>query len=267
LGYLTFVISKSINAHTPNREKLEFAMRAIITAFAAATVVISYPAAAATDLRFDPVPEQGTNVRYFKGIATLDREDNAGAVQVTPLGTDHSRLTFAVSVLNLSNQSNNFGVEDIQADVGGQALPVLTRERLEQMAKKRAMWAQIGVAVAAGLAAGAAANRTDTYTATTFTPHGTYQTMITTPSVSGQLEAAGAAAGGGYAIGAIQERLDRTRAALANEIVQTTTVDPQDSYAGRIVIEKYKGKWPQDVHLVVSFAGHQYPFTFHVAKQ
>lgn len=242
-------------------------MKTYVSLVAALATFVSGPAFAETRLSFTPAQEDGVNIRYLQGVATLDRQDTAGAVQITPIGLDHGRLTFAVSVLNLSNASDNFGVEDIQATVGDQALPVLTRERLDQMAKNRAMWAQIGVALAAGVAAGAAASTTDTYRATTYTPHGTYRTVITTPSVGGQIAAASAAAGGGYAIANIQSRLDETRQALANEIVQTTTVMPQDSYSGRFVIEKFKGKWPQDVHLSVTFAGRQYPFTFHVAKQ
>lgn len=242
-------------------------MKAFVSVAAGVALVLSSPALAETQLKFDPIQQQGANVRYFQGVATLDREDDAAGVQITPIGLDHGRLTFAVSVLNLSSSSDDFGVEDIQATVGDEALPVLTRERLDKMARNRAMWAQIGVAVAAGLAAGAAASTHDTYSATTYTPHGAYHTVITTPSVSGQLAAASATAGGGYAIANIQSRLDETRQALANEIVQTTTVMPQDSYSGRFVVEKFKGKWPQDVHLTVLFAGHQYSFAFHVSKE
>lgn len=242
-------------------------MKAFISVAAAMAAVIPSAASAETNLRFDPVQEQGENVRYVQGVATLDSEDDMAGVQVTPIGLDHGRLTFAVSVLNLSAASDNFGVEDIQATVDGQALPVLTRERLDKMARNRAGWAQFAVALASGLAAGAAANARDTYTATTYTPHGSYHTVISAPSVGGQIAAANAANNGGYAIASIQARLDETRQALANEIVQTTTVDPQDSYSGRFVIEKFKGKWPQDIHLMVQFAGHQYPFTFRVSKQ
>jgi hypothetical protein len=41
---------------------------------------------------------------------------------------------------------------------------------------------------------------------------------------------------------------------------------PQDSYAARFVIEKFKGNWPQTVHLVMEFEGKQYPFDFQVSK-
>ena len=235
--------------------------------FAGALILASSSAIAETQLHFEPVQNAGANVRYYKGVATLDREDSAAAVQVTPIGLDHNRLTFAVSVMNLSQAADNFGIEDVSATVGGQSLPVLSRDRLDQMARNRAHWAQFAMAMAGGIAAASAASSRDTYRATTFTPHGTYSTTITAPSIGGQIAAANLSNDTGAAVASIQARLDATRDALANEILQTTTVMPQDSYAARFVIEKYKGKWPQRVHLVVSFAGEQDPFDFDVSKE
>lgn len=217
-------------------------------------------------LRVQPVADPGANVRYFKGIATVDRQDGAAAVQVTPIGLDHGRLTFAVSVINLSEAPGNFGIENVTASVGGQALPILSRDRLDHMASNRAHWSQFGMAVLGGLAAAAASTSRDTYRATTWTPHGLYRTTITAPSIGGQIAAANTSAATGFAIAGIQARLDATREALDNEVLQTTTVMPQDSYAARFVIEKFKGKWPQRVHLTMAFAGQQYPFDFDVSK-
>ena len=242
-------------------------MKVITCVAAVAAVLTSSVASAETRLAFEPVSAAGTNVRYFKGVATLDREDSDAAVQVTPLGLDHGRLSFAVSVLNLGQAANNFGIENISATVGTQAVPILSRERLDHMARNRAHWAQFAVAMAAGLGAAAAASSRDTYQATTFTPHGTYSTFISAPSIGGQIAAANMSNDGAFAVASIQARLDATRDALANEIVQTTTVMPKDSYAGRFVMDKFKGDLPQDVHLVMTFGGKQYPFDFRVSKQ
>jgi hypothetical protein len=217
-------------------------------------------------LQFRPISDSGANVRYFKDVATIDRANDFAAVQVAPVGLDHGRLTFAVSVLNLGQAPDNFGIENIAATVGGQQLPVLSRDRLEHMASNRAHWKQFGMAVIGGLAAASAASARDTYRATTITPYGAYHTTISTPSIGGQIAAANSSAAASYAIAGIQAKLDATREALADEILQTTTVMPQDSYAARIVIEKFKGKWPQTVHLTVAFAGQQYPFDFEVSK-
>ena len=234
---------------------------------AGALVLASSSAFAETRLKFDPISDAGANVRYYKGVATLDRVDANAAVGVTPIGFDHGRLTFAVSVMNLSQTPDNFGIEDVTAMVGDKALPVLSRERLDQMARNRAGWATFAMAMVGGLSAAASANSRDTYRATTFTPRGTYSTVISAPSIGGQIAAANATNNAALAIGSIQARLDATRDALANEILQTTTVMPQDSYAARFVIEKFKGDLPQKVHLVMNFGGKQYPFDFQVSKQ
>jgi len=240
-----------------------------IAAAILAGVMIASPAAAETRLNFQAAEGEGATIRFNQGVQTVDIRREHGAVQVTPLGLDHNRLTFAVSVLNLGPQSDNFGIEDMHASIGGQDVPVLTRERLDHLARRRATWAAIAVGVAAGLGAAAAANQRDYYRATTFTPHGTYRTYISTPSTGGQIAAAGMIAGGAYTINNIQNQLDATRAALANEIVQTTTVDPNDSYAGRIVIEQPASRlrnWPQQVHVAVHFNGEDYPFSFQVTR-
>ena len=240
-----------------------------VFAAVAACFLLAGPVLAEQRLNFEALPQEGGTLRFDKGVPTMDVQRPHGAIQVTPLGLDHGRLTFGVSVLNLGEAPDNFGVEDIHASAAGQDLPVLTRERLDHMARTRAMWAQIAVAVVAGASAGLAASQRDTYSATTFTPHGTYQTIFTAPSTAGQIAAAGSVAAGGYAIGEIQSQLDATRAALGDEIIQTTTVDPRTGYAGRIVVEKLHGHntgWPQDVTLHMTLNGEDYPFVFRVTR-
>jgi len=235
-----------------------------------AVAMCSSPAVAERRVNVQPVETEGATIRFTQGVATVDVQREHGAVQVTPLGLDHNRFTFLVVAMNMGDTADNFGVEDVDADIGGQHVATLTRERLDQMARNRAMWRQIAVAAATGLAAGVAANQRDHYTATTFTPHGTYRTFISAPSTGGQIAAAGLVAGGAYSIAQIQGQLDATRAALANEILQTTTIDPGDSYGGRIVIEQATGSnrtLPQDVHLVVHFGGEDYRFAFHVTQR
>lgn len=237
---------------------------AVVTASLVATPVL-----AESHVNFEPIETEGSTIRYTQGVATVDVQRAHGAVQVTPIGLDHGRLTFQVVALNLGDEADNFGVEDVRASIGDQEVATLTRERLDQMARHRAMWSQIAVAAVTGLAAASAASARDHYSATTFTPHGTYRTFISAPSTGGQVAAAGITAGGAYSIAQIQNQLDATREGLAAEILQTTTIDPQDSYGGRIVIEKRRGRnsgWPQDVHLTVHFGGEDYAFAFHVMR-
>jgi hypothetical protein len=218
-------------------------------------------------LQVQPVPDAGANVRFYKGVPSVDRHDESAAIQVTPMGLDHGRLTFAVSVLNLSDSPDNFGIENVSVMVGSQSIPVLSRDRLDRMASNRAHWKQFGMAMLGGLAAASAASSRDTYHATTFTPSGVYSTTISAPSIGGQIAASHISDDTAYAISSIQARLDATRDALDNDILQTTTVMPEDGYAARFVIDKFKGSWPQTVHLVMTFAGKQYPFDFQVSKQ
>ena len=163
---------------------------------------------------------------------------------VTPGARQNGRQTFRVAIANDSKETFNFGVENIRATIGGVAVPVLTRERLESMAKKRAAWSMVGMAMLGGLAAAAAAsNATRTYNSTTVTPYGVYRTRATMydPSAAA-LGTAASAAGTGVAIAAIDNRLQATIENLREDIVQTTTVDPDTSYGGVIVLDKIKLK-------------------------
>jgi len=207
-------------------------------------------------------------IRYFQGVPTLDLQREHGAVQITPLPMDHGGYAFTVAVLNKGPSSANIDVTNVDVESGGARYTVLSRSDLEHKAKSRAMWSSIALAAAGGLAAAAAASATDTYRATTYTPHGTYRTIIQTPSAAGQLAAAGAIAGTGAGIYAIQNQLDRTREALGATTVQMTTVDPQDSYAGRIVLPKIKATaLPQRINIVVKWNGETYPFGFQLSKK
>ena len=83
----------------------------------------------------------------------------------------------------------------------------------------------------------------------------------------GQLQATALAAGTGYSIAVIQSNLDSTREALGETVIQTTTLDRGQSYAGKIVLQKVTStKRPERVSIVVNWNGEQYPFAFQLAK-
>jgi hypothetical protein len=85
--------------------------------------------------------------------------------------------------------------------------------------------------------------------------------------VAGQFQAAAIGVGTGIAIAGVQNRLDQTRVALGNNIVQLTTVDPGEGYAGQIIVEKMKSpKYPQRVDIVVRWNDEDYRFAFQAAK-
>ena len=227
--------------------------------------------AIAAPLMLYPVQTGAETARFRQGVPTLDLETPTGAVQITPLPFDHGHVTFGVAVYNKTIQPANFGIENVGATAEGQSIPVLAVDELEKRAKSRAMWSQIGVAVLAGAAAAAVANAhtTDHYYGHVRTPHGTYSWASSYRDNSiGVLGATAAVGVGAAGVVGIQNRLDATLDGLSGDIVQTTTVEGDASYGGRIVIEKTpNAKLPYDVHIAVSWNGVQYPFTFRVTKQ
>lgn len=236
-------------------------------AASAALISMATPAIAGPKSVVHPIQVGGETVRYYKGTATLDLELERGAVQISPAGFDHGSLVFSVAIYNDGNAPINFGIENIRVEASTNGVGVFTKDELVQKAENRATWSKIGIAVLGGLAAGAAASQRSSYRTTTYTPFGTYRSFTTFRDPYGRAEAAAISADTMAAIGSIQYQLDQTRAMLGDQIIQLTTVDPGDSYAGRIVLQKMKGgKLPQEFRIIVSMNGEDYPFTLQVAK-
>ncbi len=227
--------------------------------------------ASAADLILYPVQVGSETIRYRTGIPTLNIETPSGSITITPLPLDHNHATFGVAVYNKGDNSTNFGIEDITATVDGKPTPVLSREELQRRAKSRAAWSAVGMALLAGVAAAAASTA---YTSNQSygnirTPNGTYFWSSSYRDNSiGVLGASAAVAAGTAGIVGIQNRLDYTLGTLATDVVQTTTIDPDNSYGGEVVIEKPSGaKLPYDVTLTMHFNGTDYPFTFRMTEQ
>ena len=217
-------------------------------------------------LEIKPAPTSTQVVRFDRGVPTIEEDlpDQQAAVRVVPLpGLDHGSLTFRVAVYNKSKAPINVGVENMSFSYGTEMLPVFTKEQVESKTKKRAMWSQIGYAMLAGAAAAAQNNNT---TVTTYAPGGrVYRTVIDRPGLSdGQI--ASVAAGGG-AIALSQIGLNKTLEMLDDEYVQTTTLDPESGYGGRIICSKLKAaKVGEMVVLAVELNGEKHLFKFRVEK-
>jgi len=235
---------------------------------AASALAFALPTAAVAADRMvvHPVQIGQETVRYNQGVATLDLWSESGAVQLTPLPMYRGSLAFSVAVFNGGGQPVNFGIQNIIVDMGGQQVAIFTREDLERRAENRARWRQFFLAL--GGAFSAAATQTSTYRATTITPYGgAYYTTVTGPSLVGELRAEATRRDAIFGIGAIQARLDQTRAQLANEIVQLSTVDPGDGYAGSFVLHKINGRGPYNLRITVNWNGQEYPFGFLVGRR
>lgn len=243
-------------------------MKRIISAFAGFALAGQ---AIAANLILYPVQTGTETIRYRTGIPTLNLETPSGSVTITPLPLDHNHATFGVAVYNKGDNSANFGIENVTASINGQSIPVLSRDELQKREKSRAAWSMVGLALLTGVAAAAAstAHTTDHSYGNVRTPHGTYFWSASYRDNSlGAAAAAGTIAAGGAGIVSIQNRLDYTLGTLATDIVQTTTIDPDNSYGGIVIIEKPSGVGiPYDVTVTLHFNGADYPFTFRMTEQ
>lgn len=231
----------------------------MITAFSMPDVAM------ARDANLKPIQTEYQTVRFEKGVPTIEGDMANSAVKLVPLPQmDHGSYQFMIAVYNKETGAvGNFGAENIRVTrADGSLVQVFSRQDLEKKAKNRAMWSQIGMAVLAGAAAAAQNNNT---TINTYTPRGTYTTVIHRPGLSGgQIAAIGA---GGAGIALSQMRLQQTLDQLGDEIIQTTTVDPDASYGGRIIIGKLKKQAKRELLTVdVEFNGENHIFQFEATK-
>lgn len=216
-------------------------MKKIIACLAMALTLLP-TAAMAGELKLTPIASEGKEIRYLQGVPTVSEIDEQGGVLVTQTDPIYGRVRLMVALTNDTDNSVNFGVENITATLDGKPVPVLTADRLQSIAKNKAGWAMFAVAMAGGLSAVAAhANSTRTYTTTGYTPYGAYRshTRIYDPT-SATIGAAAATAGSAYAISRIDQNLQSTIAGIKDEVVQTTTIDPKSNYGGMIVLDKFK---------------------------
>ncbi|MFZ5703822.1 MAG: hypothetical protein ACOY5R_00985 [Pseudomonadota bacterium] len=230
---------------------------------AAAALASATPGFAASKIKAEPVKAEGQTIRYEKGTPTIEDDLEVAAVRVMPLKElDHGSMQFKVVVFNKSKEAINVGVENVSAAHNGTALAVFSVEQLEKKAKSRTMWSQIGYAMLAGAAA-AAQNNNTTYT--TYTPRGgVYRTVVDRPGLSTEQVVTVAAGGGAIALSQIG--LQKTLEALNDEILQTTTVDPQAGYGGKVIIEKLKRMQPGDtVAIEVTTGSERHLFKFAVS--
>lgn len=244
-------------------------MKRVIFAIALLGISTSNAQSAMAKEKFliQPVQVGNETVRYDQGVATVELFNRQGSVQIQPMPVDHGSLAFFVGVYNAGQLPANIDVTNFSIDAGGQNLAIFSRQDLEKKAKNRAMWTQIGIAALGGLAAAGAASQRDTYHSSFYTPRGSYHGYYSAPSAYGQIQAAAITAGTGYAIYNVQQRLDQTRRELADSVVQLSTIDPDRSYGGKIVLAKIKDKTlPKIVTINLDWNGERYPFSFRLVK-
>jgi hypothetical protein len=205
--------------------------------------------------------------RYVKGVPTLDLQQRYGAVQLRSIGFYKNRPAYLIAFYNGGPEPVNIGLEDIHVTVNGAPLRVFPVEEMERQAKNDAGWNSFLLALGGAMSSASAASQRNTFRGRISGPYGTYIVSASGPSLAGQLRAAQIEADTVQSIAAVQYQLDRTLELFDNKMIQRTTVDPQASYGGMIILDKLKhGDPPFEIHLDVDWNGERYPFAYVMQK-
>jgi hypothetical protein len=205
--------------------------------------------------------------RYVKGVPTLDLQQRQGAVQLRSIGFYKNRPAYLIAFYNAGSEPVNIGLEDIHVTVNGEPLRVFPVEEMQRQAKNDAGWKSALLALGGALSATAAANQRNTYSGSISGPYGTYFVSASGPSLAGQLRAQQIQDDTVQSIAAVQYQLDRTLELFDDQMIQRTTVDPQASYGGMIILDKLKhGDPPFEIRLDVDWNGERYLFAYVMQK-
>lgn len=196
--------------------------------------------AVAGDFKSKPIPSDADSLSYYRGTPVVERATAFGKVRITAIGEETGKPAFVVEILNESEAPINFGTENISVSVVGQKKPtiVYTANDIQRMVQNKANWAAFGAAMA-----GASATNTSYGSACGY--GGCVTASVTTPNYIAQANAARQVRDiRNYEAGRIDE--------LAQNYLQLTTVQPGESYGGRVAISKPKPKkWPAAVSMTV----------------
>jgi len=223
--------------------------------------------ACSTSYSVAPIPDASQEIRYQQGTPTTYSEMDEGALQVTALGVnDERRLIFSVAAFNKGSGPSNFGVENISIEQqDGSPDQVFTSGELIHEAKVKAAWATFATALAGGLAAAAANNNAYTTTSGYIGHHSFY--MRTYDPGLAYAGTAAASAATAYGIANIQDSLDHSIANIRDGALQTTTIDPDNSYAGIVMAAALQSsQYPQNITMHVRWNGDDHVFRFAVGK-
>ncbi len=239
------------------------------TAAAVLLASISSVAGAAPPLILYPQHVGAETARYDRGLATISLRSPTATIEIRPLPIEKGQVAFSIAVFNHGPRPANLGIENISALVNGIPMPLPTYAQLADDAERRARNAKIGTALFAGVLAGVAstASTEGTYYRHVRGPGGSHTQAIhwhdDTPGIIG---ATAAVVGGAVVIHGIDRKLDYTLAQLGAQILQTTTVDPDSSFGGMVVLPLgHRTASPADIRITIRFDGRPYMFAFRLA--
>ena len=230
-------------------------------AFVAASAIFAMMTASALDAAaplLQPLPFGSATLRHYQGQPTVAIKGRNGVVEMAPLAMDHGCVNFGITVFNNSGRAADIDLSDVTIFVADAPATILTASDLQKRANSRAFWTSMAVAAVGGLSAGIANASSAHATIRTSGRHGTQVTKI---RYQDGTNSANAALIGGATIAAatsVQEKGRREAAAVGDEILGLTTVDPGDAYGGRVVIDKIKADLPQTILVSVRWNGEVY---------
>jgi hypothetical protein len=203
--------------------------------------VLAAPAQAGP-LRFAAAPQDGVTTVQWLGNPKLIQQRQLGKVSVVPRGLERGRMAFEIEVHNLSDRAAFFGQDSVEVHAADEALALANPQRIERQAKKSATWTRIGVAVAMIALVGVAAAASG--------PRAAGRNYFYMPPAAPRRSAAAPPP-------PVSEQA----------LPESTSVPSRHLYTGRILVERPKGDTRrQDLKLLVSFNGEQYPFAFEMNK-
>jgi uncharacterized protein YceK len=192
------------------------------------------------------VPSEGQAITYNQGVGTITAQTADATLIMYPTFRYQAPSdipTFTLMVQNTTNHDIDFNPETLSASVDSQQCHVYSLEERVSEIRKDARRKQIALAIAGGLAAGAAAygasHQTTTYTSAGFVGNhpfyatGTIQTFDPAAGIF-----AGAAVGAATGVGIHQiARAAGYQEQAAQGIFQHTTIHPGSTVVGQIELK------------------------------
>lgn len=249
---------------------------------AAGLVVVLMAAAVpvyADDYTLAVAPSAVQTIRYDHGVGSIDSVQKHSIVRIVNVaGNDKKSVSFIIGILNTSGQPLNFGPENITVrPTGMQSIALTTYEEAMEAERKKEgrekFWSRVG-AIGRGLSASDAGT---TYTSGTYAgaTSGYVGNDLVTVQTGGTYS--GAQYNSGAALAAqrnaqemnTQDRANleqkwANRAAVANNLLRTTTVDPGTMYGGIAIFpiskELKRAQGPVQVTIEVDVAGEKHTF-------
>lgn len=253
--------------------------------FLASILAIAVISACTTTYNLTPVPADGQELDFYKGIPTVTNYGEKSVVSLSPSSKSfEERAGFFISVLNDGAEPEVLDTTNLEiVDTNGQ-VKVFSAAELEKEARNAAAWQAFAVAMSsasnsyansqAAYSSSYTTARTNTY-GNVYSPYGTatynssgYGTATTTtynPAITQALEAENRARTADQ-MKSIQSGLQATLNEVSNHILQATTVYPGQTFGGKVVVSPIRlSKGQTTVQVAVNFAGDTHQFTFDAA--